>query len=1210
MKTRKLINFMSSFKAMLLASFLILLTFSACTTSSDDLQSDVLDADGTQDGTYEPDMEPDDDDGDDRPCGEWDAHGNCMDGGYPDYEPNYDMDNVCRNGGGEYYDWDKMACVYPGDDDVGDDYWEECDDHGNCWNSNGEEWYDAGKDMNDGGDYWEECDDHGNCWDSNGNEWYDPGKDMNADDDYWEECDDDGNCWDSNGHEWYDDGRDMNDDRDHDETCEETVRDVNNNELPDLNGDLDEIERIVDGFDQYSAFDDTAAEDQEWFSGWIDEIRDDLPSEVDTPVSCDEVDRWWDNVDDLWDSVDDFERNLMDGGVGITPQPTPGPNDDDHDDECYMDDDQREDLIDEIQKVLNEVSSYRSETGNYNSYDADELEKWMDDLVDHVEDLDGDIDCWKLEDIWGEINMGWNDVDDMWSNSSDDYPDPDQHEGEDDYYAHNDPYAYECIWMGRDINQMFDDVKKYDLPEMEKMLAMDNSDMDDYDREVIAEMKKLKKKLEKELEAKFVATQQYECYEVDYIWSLTGDFWYMSGNLNHNDPWGGGHNDNDYNEAEDLRSQIVWMVEDFDNFANAEYKQAFSGEDCPLASEVDDVADDLYDLADEFEDILDQYGQDSHEAQDFRDELYGNRNSHGKWNEAMMEMGWPHQTCSEASWFKDDVLSWDVPDLERVIEEEDFESDTKIILAAIIEKVKYVGNNPFDYLGEPCDYNSNRCEGPFEPGWREIDDLWDDFWETVDDNLDHYTHYEDEDEDWDRGIKQGVCQELTMMKNFFVSQVDLVTDETLVSEIMGLMDEGGQACREGDIEWAKDVMARLWTYEDRVSEYMDVDIDPMNFVVMELDGGDAKVKELEKRVARLEELVTGMETAMVTMMDQRGQEVMLKIAGLEADLNNKIDEKLAAVMDNMMRGHSGEKLEKMLGAQSRIVEGVGSVDETMKDLVGSLRQDAEAHMEEIYALALRRASDEVAAEMKAILVAFAEELQAQTTTEAKIAYLEANVGTILDQLKAYIDSDDNKKQMLDDGTLLCPEKFGAETDWDLGYLEEAMNNGYIKGSAADQEFGHNKCLSGNYTNVAEAITMISRVVAGGDDNVDSVGDSDLVGDASSFPDWAQKHYVNLYEIGVDLDGLNPGDNINRIKMVSLVVQAMFDGAEVGDIAEMKELFPDVGDLNEQQLEELWVLVNYDVISGTGEGKAAPWEPLTRGAFAKIMTVAAGTQVYL
>jgi hypothetical protein len=446
MKISELIKFMKSVRSQVLGLFLILLTFSACSTSSEDLKNDVLDADGAED----------------YPCESWDIHGDCTDGGYPDYMSDYDMEVVCDNQDGvynfdlEYCDyssaeansdvfceeWDQWGwAIYPYDCTL-DEYNSDYDMNAICADEGPGAWYD---------EYEEECyvpyydadgcDYSGNCYDADGGYDYVREKDLGLDcvemdyqawfnfdtgecnlsDDYYNDDDDDDDYYDDDDDDDDDDDYGYDDDDHHydDGECEESEWEINNYELPDFREDMDEIRRIIDGLTLYGNYDSITVGE---FMNRLDDVDSAIPDEVHSSRSCEEVDGWWDDVDNLWDDLDNYEDDLRWN---------------DHDDyeepEDYWEWDPSQctwnehDAKNEIGRMKHDQLKHMENWVNDTLRDYDDVadgggaEEFLDNIEAEMErfkallneDIDGDVTCDFMDELWNGSGDFWDKVQDF-----------------------------------------------------------------------------------------------------------------------------------------------------------------------------------------------------------------------------------------------------------------------------------------------------------------------------------------------------------------------------------------------------------------------------------------------------------------------------------------------------------------------------------------------------------------------------------------------------------------------------------------------------------------------------------------------------------------------------------------------------------------------------------------------------------------------------
>ena len=99
--------------------------------------------------------------------------------------------------------------------------------------------------------------------------------------------------------------------------------------------------------------------------------------------------------------------------------------------------------------------------------------------------------------------------------------------------------------------------------------------------------------------------------------------------------------------------------------------------------------------------------------------------------------------------------------------------------------------------------------------------------------------------------------------------------------------------------------------------------------------------------------------------------------------------------------------------------------------------------------------------------------------------------------------------------------------------------------------------------------------------------------------WALEYVEDVYELGLVDDTINPPENLTR-KEAGVIIAKLFEISEEFSSLDVKTLFTDIDNLNEEEINAIKTVYTNGIMSGKGSGIFSPDSFLTRAEAAAIM----------
>jgi len=106
--------------------------------------------------------------------------------------------------------------------------------------------------------------------------------------------------------------------------------------------------------------------------------------------------------------------------------------------------------------------------------------------------------------------------------------------------------------------------------------------------------------------------------------------------------------------------------------------------------------------------------------------------------------------------------------------------------------------------------------------------------------------------------------------------------------------------------------------------------------------------------------------------------------------------------------------------------------------------------------------------------------------------------------------------------------------------------------------------------------------------------------AENINPWAVEYIEDVYELGLIDETINPPENLTR-KEAALIIAKLFEISEEFSTLDIKTLFTDIENLNEEEIKAIKTVYTNSIMSGKGSRMFSPDSLLTRAEAAAIMS---------
>ncbi|MEK7673117.1 MAG: S-layer homology domain-containing protein [Patescibacteria group bacterium] len=508
---------------------------------------------------------------------------------------------------------------------------------------------------------------------------------------------------------------------------------------------------------------------------------------------------------------------------------------------------------------------------------------------------------------------------------------------------------------------------------------------------------------------------------------------------------------------------------------------------------------------------------------------------------------------------------------------------TKAKLAKILTQIRAID---LAKVKEAAGCETGYCD-PLQDYFNLVDPLREQFWDTM---QNQYESFREDD----------VCAKFDGIREDMAREGKDVPPE-LLKKAAGLLDRGMAYCKEGDVEGASKILEQMWKLGEEYDRtkghgkksqaFGELDV---KTTLRESLGEDLS----DEMLAKIDQIIS---SKLSVAMDTLNQQFAVKIAEMESRYADKVATMQKTSLANLNAGFSGKTRDEMIQTKTDLADSVGSFDKVIDGV--KIPESTAKQLEEVYQYAtVRNFTNDAAREVQAEIDSLSTEVSEAADSNEAGEILKEKSPKVLAALKKAYEGD--RDAQIEKGILKFNDLFGKEAEWYTGDINSGADLGIIKGKTnAD---GSRTADPSANTSWADALTMVARTSAGGEDNIPNEVDlnNPIV---SQMPDYARapvtyligRGFISPEELNAIYAKNKPGEAITRIEMMQIVSDVFDVGG--GDDSVISQ-FSDAGKLDTVAKEAAAALIGAGIVNGEGSGNLNPDGNLNRAAFAKIMNL--------